>query len=1024
MSEQGRANDSDLLGQGDPNNNYTMEMMLAELSELMPMPEVEEDDRPFGPEELDAEICAKRLFEDVGINIRWVNRLESSGVATVGDLCGKTKDDLLKIGGIGQSSIDDIEACLRINGLPSIKELSNLLSPETTNDAPQNEGAPRHTPIPFAVDVHIDFDLGPTHKIRLDDWNQTSLLNLPIWKSNPQAVADWSDSVYIREVPGLLESLPFPEDLYLGKDECLLTMLSCSIEHFITDYGFENAALVIDKLLDYIKEAMPADIEPDAYIQAIEGKYPAMLKPVHLEWVLGIEAGNPALKMTISDLLERRSLLAAYLASSIEGALSRIVDSINAPISFRDLFRVVFDELGLRYDQRSFDIYMKRNGVSCSKMTLDELGDQLDLTRERVRQIESKIAERFEYLRSETLLLFRLALYGIARRCGSTGSLDQLNDSLVAAGLIKAGEDCYGVMELMPEYVCNKPKRSYTLTGYPCADCISARTVLDNLVQENELLSQSAFAEAAHCEACDYETLLDLAVFDGADGIRTVSGMIGSVRNPVIHAEAKPNSERALLHAIMYESQGALNYDEMVEAVYLRTGNRPSKNTIGSKVGSFSDCMLWGRGTYIHERNAPYPEELLGVISDRIVQLFDLNQIPILGVEGVYSEFEALLKAQDVPTHHALYSLLRRQADRRLKLQEYPWICDSQSIRGRTSFAKYFYSVLEDNNGFITDEHAQAIAMRTMAQSFALGGLAEYSPYVINANGGWYDIGAADFDMEGIASLAEEVAAKMRENDIVSAVRVFEDHRERCFKFGVKSYDMLYYLVDMMEDDLPIEATRKPHFVKSSHKGLSAIAVMRMYIEDAAQPVSKDELYEEFITKRRLNLRGICGSLLINKDVIEVGKDRYWSRNKLSMDESFIDSVNSVLESQIPKAAGRKVAKLFYPRNAVIPSLSILPQPSGITWNSVLLRAALTQSSQFRLFGENGNCLVDLRENPGVVDAESFFRALLDNEFYGWASFDQFADFCKAHSIHSHIEPEFFDAYSSIEADEGSIQII
>ena len=88
------------------------------------------------------------------------------------------------------------------------------------------------------------------------------------------------------------------------------------------------------------------------------------------------------------------------------------------------------------------------------------------------------------------------------------------------------------------------------------------------------------------------------------------------------------------------------------------------------------------------------------------------------------------------------------------------------------------------------------------------------------------------------------------------------------------------------------------------------------------------------------------------------------------------------------------------------------------------MRTALTQSHEFRLFGEDGSCVVDLRENPDVVDTESFFRAVLDNEFYGWTSFDQFAAFCKAHSIHSGIEPEFFDAFSTIEADEGSIQVI
>ena len=128
-----------------------------------------------------------------------------------------------------------------------------------------------------------------------------------------------------------------------------------------------------------------------------------------------------------------------------------------------------------------------------------------------------------------------------------------------------------------------------------------------------------------------------------------------------------------------------------------------------------------GRGTYIHEKNAPYPEELLKIISDLIVDVFDVNQIPIVGVEGIYSKFEDDLQTMGIPTHHALYSLLRKYGDKRLKLQEYPWICNAYCIGERTSFAKYFYSILENNNGFITDEHARVIAEKQWTQSFALG---------------------------------------------------------------------------------------------------------------------------------------------------------------------------------------------------------------------------------------------------------------------------------------------------------------
>lgn len=142
------------------------------------------------------------------------------------------------------------------------------------------------------------------------------------------------------------------------------------------------------------------------------------------------------------------------------------------------------------------------------------------------------------------------------------------------------------------------------------------------------------------------------------------------------------------------------------------------------------------------------------------------------------------------------------------------------------------------------------------------------------------------------------------------------------------------------------------------------------------------------------------------------------------MDDEFIESVEAVIGEQISRSPSRRIANLFVALDSVIPSLSVLPQPSGIAWNTSLLRTALSKGERFRLFGENNNCLVNLQNNPGVTDVESFFKALLDNEFYGWSPFESFANYCKAHSIHSHIEPEFFDAFSLIEADEGSIQTL
>lgn len=1009
----------ELIGESAKNNEYTFEMMFAEFGDLVSESSFDlESETATEREGLRERETRLRLFEDLSLDLRWANRLENAGIVTVGDLCGRSVEDLLSLKGVGHSAIIELEKRLQYWELPTLQELAYFKPPQSRSVTPSSFK-------PFAEDVFIDYMSGPSSYLELGEWRQRFFGELPYMDDPEGNLIEKYDDIPLCDIPGLYELIPYPHNLYLGKQESVSSLLTSSLEHMITDFGFTSASSIIDCLICNFGEFNELDEVLERYAAEIKRNYPSELLCIPLAWLFPCPDDSLFQFGNVGELFgENKSILSVYLAQALEEALQRLFANNSAPYRIDALFMDAFDELNCGCDSRAKEIYIKRNGLGESRKTLEEVGRELDITRERVRQIESKTQERFDPLKSERLLLLRLAMFNIAKEIGSTGPIDDLCRSFVSHGLFETDADCVGFLELLPEYSIDRAAESFVLPGYPCINCNNAIAVITDIVSHASCRTHEEFIEHVGCKYCKVETALNISVFDHCKGVRVSSEYIGAPSNPVMRASLKPTSERALLHAILYEADRALSYDEMIDQVYQACGNKPSKNKVGSQVGSFSDCMLWGRGTYIHEKNAPYPEELLKIISDLIVDVFDINQIPIVGVEGIFSKFADQLLEQGIPTHHALYSLLRRYSDPRLKLQEYPWICDVSSIGERTSFAKYFYSILEDNNGFITDEHARTIADKTMAQSFALGGLAEYSPFVINANGGWYDIGTAGFDMEGIASLAEEVAGGMRDNDIVSAVKVFEEYRERCFKYGVKSHDMLYYLVDMMEDNLPIEATRRPHFVKSEQKGLSAISVMRMYIEEADKPVSKDELYEEFVTKRRLNLRGICGSLLVNKEIIDIGNDRYWSRSKLAMDDEFIESVEAVIGEQISRSPSRRIANLFVALDSVIPSLSVLPQPSGIAWNTSLLRTALSKGERFRLFGESNNCLVNLQNNPGVTDVESFFKALLDNEFYGWSPFESFANYCKAHSIHSHIEPEFFDAFSLIEADEGSIQTL
>ena len=107
---------------------------------------------------LSSEDAKLYLFDDLGVSQRWTNKFSEVGIETVGDLIGKTEDDLLRIDGIGAKAIEELRDGLEAHNLLYIldnnddvadeEDLSQLLqmvfSPDGPDDILLGTSAPRH----------------------------------------------------------------------------------------------------------------------------------------------------------------------------------------------------------------------------------------------------------------------------------------------------------------------------------------------------------------------------------------------------------------------------------------------------------------------------------------------------------------------------------------------------------------------------------------------------------------------------------------------------------------------------------------------------------------------------------------------------------------------------------------------------------------------------------------------------------------------------------------------------------------
>ena len=107
---------------------------------------------------ISAEDARLYLFDDLGVSQRWTNKFSEVGIETVGDLVGKSEEDLLRIDGIGAKAIEELRDGLEAHNLLYIldntedmadeEDLSQLLqmvfSPDGPDDILLGTSAPRH----------------------------------------------------------------------------------------------------------------------------------------------------------------------------------------------------------------------------------------------------------------------------------------------------------------------------------------------------------------------------------------------------------------------------------------------------------------------------------------------------------------------------------------------------------------------------------------------------------------------------------------------------------------------------------------------------------------------------------------------------------------------------------------------------------------------------------------------------------------------------------------------------------------
>jgi len=881
--------------------------------------------------------------------------------------------------------------------------------------------------------LHIPLDDGKM-QLGIDDCkNQKTILEFFEFKDEDiPAILQYSESARFCDAPAFAD-IKFPCCGIYGNEEYLDILISSSVDVLVSNCvrisEFDALISALSKVLSSERTSWELDVE--RVVARVVEQIPLGLYHARVSWIIDTSALRQA-NRTFSEIVmdDNPSIGELYMAekASIGYSFSIFDYLASQEKSVELLYCGAAAEAAQRFKSSTIDIIAGRNALlGNDKQTLEEIGQKLGVTRERVRQVESTINKSFVIEASKRMLSWRIAVVSVALMKGGGGDINDLNKELLRLPSFYDDPSFLNLLKLTSDVVIDGTGDGFYLQHLPCLGCKMASNYADSLISSGGHVEITDLTDKIGCSSLCFGLMPSAAalaiMLREKNGLIIAGSAIGARKNAAIKAALNPQSVSGQVRAVMQENKRPITAGEVADIVSERMGKAITDSAVLSYMSRpNNDCLLWDRSTYLLREYAPFPEKLLNNIVASLEGIFSERKTPILGVNGVFDLFADELRSAGISYPQALYSELRIIDDKRFTLKEYPWICSSQKIGERTTFAKYLYSVVERNNGYISDEHAGQIVSRAMAQIWQLDGLSIYSPFLMHANGGWYALEAMKLDYGAIEQVVNKVAATMHDGEIVSAKKVFSDYESLLFRSGVRSYDILYRTIDLMEG-LPLKISRIPHLIKSGTRGqsISVREAIRSFILNKNSPCSQEEIFDEFVTKGGIIKTAISPSIFLGDGIFEINNQVYCSDRLLELPAGYItdfDLAIGELFRNTPSVAG-----FFYPRMYIEDHIGKLPAIQGFTMTGKLVSHLFTLSKTFELLGHNHNCIVFHEDHPDISNDEQFYAAILERQFNGWAAFDDFAEFCKTYDIVDRLTPAFFDSFNLLEVSEYSIRI-
>ncbi len=578
---------------------------------------------------VEAENYAGALIKKSELSVRVNNRLRFINVETIDELLKYSPADLMKIESFGKTSLEEITRYLE----RFINEYEVITIPKNDQQEAVSRTVMSDATKEFVAD-HID----------------------ELAKGEYQQLIDQSD-----DDPDRLALLQYFMEHHEEMDYSLLQLTIREPEKAVDLCGLLNRSISYLALQERIREAVECLPEYKRHNLAVN----------YISVYERVDAEKETL-YRIYDLDHRK----------LEDAVwNPAVDEDNIMILLRflkwcafDLNKEICDAMISMFNKERYEEVIR---IRSEGFTLQEAGDQLGITRERVRQIQMKITDRFERCqRKERFLLKMFA--------------DRNGDSVLTEEEISGycGPYATSVFFLLKECASKDYKYSKALNVFIIESDGTEESRVRNFVeglpdffnqeQLDRLLSDAAL-ENENIPIELYETQIAAAYKKEGE----------------FYYRSKMRKQQMYEAVIQkYYPDGIHIYDSDELAGFRRhfiddfgDHDLPSDRALTARLTDAG--VLCARGTYKPRQKEYIPADL----AEQIADFIETNESPVLPINYVYRRFQKQLNENGVDNHYYLHGILHELFDGRFYITR-DYVSKSEKAFGvQPLIREYIYSI-------------------------------------------------------------------------------------------------------------------------------------------------------------------------------------------------------------------------------------------------------------------------------------------------------------------------------------------